>query len=277
MNLGSIAPKIGNLAILDTTPDSFTIQAEVNFTNPTNYSATVPYIDINLLTNGTIIGHVTARDILVVPGNNTNTLVQAVWSPLALSGDHGKAIGAEFLSQYISGFNTTLTLKTHKDTLPSQPALGEALSAFNITIPTPHLGSRKPVDPDHPGDGEDDKPHFIQSTTMHLISSTAQFTLLSPLKKSTIYITHINATAYYKDDDAGHINYDGSFAVPPGVSVSPRLPVEWSLGSVGFEAVRKALGGELKLSARAGVGVRVGRWEERVWFRGGAIGANVRL
>ena len=87
----------------------------------------------------------------------------------------------------------------------------------------------------------------------------------------TRYITSINATAIYKPDDeelpeseVGTIDYNGSFAVRPGESESPRLPVAWDLGSVGYEAVRKALGGTLKLRAVADVGVRIGRYEVNV-------------
>lgn len=112
---------------------------------------------------------------------------------------------------------------------------------------------------------------------MHLLTSTSTFTLLSPLRFSTLYVTHLNATAYHKGDSVGHIDYNMPIAVPPGETTTPRLPVEWSLGGVGYDAVRGALGGTLKLAARATVGVRVGRWEERVWFEGGGIGARIRL
>lgn len=128
---------------------------------------------------------------------------------------------------------------------------------------------------------------------MHLITSTATLTLLSPLPHSILYLTSINATAYYtppvvdepSDPDlpppktypVGHILYDLPFAVPPGASTTPRLPVQWSLGSVGYEAVKQALGGKLRVSARAEVGVRVGAWAERVWFEGSGIGARVRI
>lgn len=60
------------------------------------------------------------------------------------------------------------------------------------------------------------------------------------------------------------------------MSTSPRLPVDWDLGSVGYEAVREAVGGRLKLDAKADVGVRVGKWGERVWFVGQGVGAGVR-
>lgn len=74
----------------------------------------------------------------------------------------------------------------------------------------------------------------------------------------------------------GAILYDLPFEVPPGASTSPRLPVDWDLGSVGYEAVKEAVGGKLKLDARADVGVKVGKWEDRIWFEGRGVGAGVR-
>ena len=113
---------------------------------------------------------------------------------------------------------------------------------------------------------------------MHLWSSTAEFTLLSPLHYETLYITWINATALYSHTEpVGKIWYDEPFAVPPGATTSPRLPVDWSLGSVGYDAIKQALGGTLKLDATATVGVRVGQWEQDVWFVGHGIGAHVKI
>jgi hypothetical protein len=31
------------------------------------------------------------------------------------------------------------------------------------------------------------------------------------------------------------------------------------------------------MAARATVGVRLGRWEERIWYQGAGIGAKIRL
>lgn len=273
---GRLSPKIGNLKILDTGPTSLTLQAMVNFTNPTKYSATVPYFNINILTNDTLLGQATATNVALVPGNNTNVLITAVYDPVTNSGEEGKAIGRELLSKYISGFNTTLSLQTHNGTIPSQPALGLALAGLKIDLPTPSL--HKPKNPDDSnGDDDDDGPHFIKEATMHLISSTAMFIIDSPLNTTTLYITYLNATSYYKNDSAGKILYELPFAVPPGLSETPRLPVQWSLGGVGYEAIRKALGGQLRLRANAEVGVRIGRWNQRVWYQGKSIGANVRL
>jgi hypothetical protein len=253
-----------------------TLQVHVNMTNPTNYSATVPFFSINILVNGTVLGQALIKDMHVVPGNNTNLVATTLWDPSTNSGLHGKAVGAEMLSQYISGFPVNVTLQAHNGTIPAQPGLSNLLSKYPITLPAPHLSH--PKDPNADPDDEDDgREHFIKSATMHLISSTATFTLNSPFTRTTMYITHMNATAYYEGHPAGIILYDLPFAVPPGLSESPRIPVDWSFGGIGYEAIRKALGGKLKLSAFANVGVRIGEWNERIWFQGGRIGANVRL
>lgn len=219
----------------------------------------------------------------ILPGVNENLLVQAVYNPLDMGGQEAKAVGRELISQYISGWNTTLVVKLHIGSLPTLPRLGEVLGRrFGVEIPAPRLKVPKPDPPPKDPDDEDEGTHFIKDATMHLITSTATFTLLSPLRHSTLYIENLDAIALYKDDKVGHIKYDFPFAVPPvdneghGIT-SPRLPVEWNLGSVGYEAVKNALGGTLKLSARAKVDVRLGEFKENVWFRGGSIGARVRL
>ncbi|TVY73459.1 hypothetical protein LSUE1_G003340 [Lachnellula suecica] len=272
-DFSALQPKVSDLKILSTTQTSLDFEALVNFTNPTEYTAHIPFINIHVLNNGSILGDATARNINVVKGNNTNVLVQATWDPTKRGDGNARKIGRDLLSQYISGYNTTLTFQTHKDSIPYQPKLGKALSKFKIEIPTPRLGA--------PGDGKGidghDKPQFLDDATFHLFSSTADFTLHSPLQHSTIYIERINATALYNHTEPiGKINYDLPFKVPPGVSKSPRLPVDWSLDSVGYEEIRKALGGTLKLDAKGIVKVRLGQWTETVWYVGSGIGASVR-
>ena len=202
--------------------------------------------------------------------------MEATWDPTTFGGKKAANIGRELLSQYISGFNTTLTFQTHENSIPHQPRLGKALSKFKIELPAPRLST--PSTGDGSGDGGDHKPHFIDDATFHLLSSTAQFTLLSPLQYTSIYIEKINAHAFYNHTEpVGHIDYDYPFKVPPGSSQTPKLPVDWSIGSVGYEALRNALGGTLKLDAKGTVGIRLGQWSETVWYVGSGIGAVVRL
>ena len=270
-SLSSFAPQVGSIRVLDTTPTFISLQARVNITNPTPYTAFVPAISIQIFANNTVVGEARAKNLDVKAGNNTNLVVEAMWNP-SLGGNKGVEIGRNFLSQYISGHNTTVTLRTHSLSFPSQPSLGKALSRLNISLTAPRLHL--------PGDGEnddDDVGHFIKDAVFHVFSSTATFTLASPLEQNTIYIEKINATAFYNHTErVGVIVHDLPFAAPPGLSETPRLPVDWSMGSVGFDKLKKAIGGTLKLDAKADVGVRLGNWRETVWYEGRGIGASVR-
>lgn len=167
--LSGFKPQIGDLKILETTKSSLRLQAKVNFTNPTVYSAHVPYVNIHILHNDTLVGHATAENVDVVPGNNTNLLVEALWSPLDLGGQNGSEVGRNLLSQYISGYNTTLTLRTHESTIPSQPDLGRALSSLEITVDAPKLSAPQlPGDDDKDDDRDRDHtaPRFIRDATV---------------------------------------------------------------------------------------------------------------
>ncbi|TAQ91444.1 hypothetical protein B7494_g239 [Chlorociboria aeruginascens] len=271
-----LKPNIYDLKILNTGKTSLALQASVNFTNPTEYTAHVPYFNIHILNNGSIIGDATARNVNIRTGNNTNVVVEATWDPSTFGGKKAQKIGRELLSEYISGFNTTLTFQTHKDSIPNQPELGKKLSKFAFEIPTPRLSA--PGVGDGNGKDGDQGPHFIDDATFHLLSSTAQFTLISPLQYSTIYIDTIDATAFYNHTDpVGKICYNYPFEVPPGSSLSPKLPVDWSIDSLGYEALRNALGGTLKLDAKGTVAIRLDNWTETVWYVGAGIGANVKL
>lgn len=92
-----LSPEIGALNILSTSPTSLSLAAKINLTNPTEYSAVVPYIDVHLLVNDTIIGNATATNVELEPGFNRDLSVTALWNP------QDKEVGQELLSKYISG------------------------------------------------------------------------------------------------------------------------------------------------------------------------------
>ncbi|KAI1158676.1 hypothetical protein F5B18DRAFT_639955 [Nemania serpens] len=267
--IGHIDPQIGSLKIVDSSLDSITLQALVNVTNPTPYTAYVPFVNVHLIANGSILGDGTIQSADIRAGNNTNLLVTATWNP-AKGGSHSRGTGRDLISQYISGFNTTITVKPHLNTIPGQRVLCKALSRFNATFAVPRLHL--------PGDTPGENSRFIRDATFHFLSSTATFTLVSPLQFNTLYLDFVNATAFYNHTEpVGRILYDLPFAAPPGKSQTPRLPVEWSIGSVGYDAVRRAIGGKLELDARAIVNARFGNWKESLWYEGSGIGASVHL
>ena len=107
-NLTGFSPQVGSLEILETTHSTILLQAKVNITNPTEYSATVPYVNIQMLNNGSVLGNATAENVSVVPGPNNDIVVKALWKP---EGKKGVKVGRELLSQYVSGILTPHSTK----------------------------------------------------------------------------------------------------------------------------------------------------------------------
>ena len=260
--------------MLDTTTDTLTLQAVLNFTNPTPYTAHIPYANIHILHNDTVIAAASVTDLDVAKGPNPDVVVKAVWDP-SMGGEEGRDIARELISQYLSGYNTSLTVKPHSKSFPGQPILCDALSRFNATFSTPRLSL--PGDDDD-NDGRNKSSQFIRDATFHVLTSVATFTLVSPLEHNTVYLDAVNATAFYNHTEpVGQILHKDPFAAPPGRSRTPRLPVHWVLGGGGYDAIRNAIGGTLHLDAFARVDVRLGNWRESVWYRGKGIGASIRL
>ena len=121
---GGFMPKVGNLEIQDTNTKSITLSAVVNVTNPTDYSAHIPYVNVSISTNDTAIGYASAKTD-VVPGMNSVEILAT------LETNHA---GRELISQILSGRNSTLTFTTHEHSIPFAN-----LSGVSITMPTPKL------------------------------------------------------------------------------------------------------------------------------------------
>ncbi|KAJ5281552.1 hypothetical protein N7478_006924 [Penicillium angulare] len=268
-------PQIVSLEVGETNQSSLSMLTVVNFTNPTEYSATVPFADARVLYNGTAVGHVVARNLSLVPGNNTNASIEVWWNPLGNGGFNGIEAGRALISSFISGDNTSVTIETYKGSIPALPELGKALSSIQFEVPLPKIST--PDDDD--GDSSDSShPHFIQDATVHIWSSTADFTLFSPLTSTTIGITSIHAIAFYDENKpVGRINYNETFNVLPGLSQSPHLPVDLVLGGGAYDALRRALGQSLAMDTVAKVGIKVGDYEDHVVYRGKGIEAKVRF
>lgn len=52
--------------------------------------------------------------------------------------------------------------------------------------------------------------------------------------------------------------------------------MQWNLDDVGYDTLKKALGGKLRVRAEAEVGVGVGEWREVVMYEGRGVGVKVR-
>jgi hypothetical protein len=116
---------------------------------------------------------------------------------------------------------------------------------------------------------------------MHVFSSSADFTIKNPLPHNGILMHVLDGEAVYEGQTLGTINYTNKFLIKPGkkgVTHTPRLPVDWSLDSVGYDAMWAALGGDLKLHAQAWTRLSIGNCMLKVFYNGSEpIAAHVRM
>ncbi|KAH2801439.1 hypothetical protein KXW19_001114 [Aspergillus fumigatus] len=269
-----LMPRLESIEVGHTTDSSMLVKTRMNVTNPTKYSASVPFADFLMLYNGTKVAHITALDIAVASKSDATVRVDIMWEP-SKGGPDGVEAGREFLSKCVSGSNITMTVQGHEGTIPALPRLGRALSKLGFEFQLPRMSI--PGSPKAPN-GDNGDTRFIQEATLHLWSSTAEFTLFSPLPRTLIDIMSVQAHAYYAEhEEVGSINYSVPFQVPPGVSKTPRLPVEMNPDGIGYDALKRALGGSLELDAMATVGVRVGHYTATIDYHSKGIRANVKF
>lgn len=119
---GGFTHKVGEISVVATTESKLTIQAKVNITNPTDYYANIPRVDAELYANGTRVGNAWGGGNIKPGPNKITSFIE--WDKTS--------VGSEFLSQFISGYNVSLTIQPGR--LPGLPAI-----PMNITIPVPHM------------------------------------------------------------------------------------------------------------------------------------------
>lgn len=120
---GLTRPQISDIKVVDSSRETLTLQANANISNPTDYSAHVPHVNVSLVINETLVGYAWSS-AEVVPGANDIT-VRATWDT--------SDVGREWISRFLSGYNTSLTIMSHKNSIPGLPDIG-----LNLTIDTPH-------------------------------------------------------------------------------------------------------------------------------------------
>lgn len=107
----------------------------VNFTNPTPYSATIPFIDFLILYNNTAVAHLTARNQSIVTGNNSHVPFELFWCPLSLSGIDGIDAGRTLFSSYISGkYLTWIEVQMEIMLTPPYVQASTQLSQSKLTV-----------------------------------------------------------------------------------------------------------------------------------------------
>jgi hypothetical protein len=168
-----------------------------------------------------------------------------------------------------------ITARFHNGSIQGNPALSRILAGLNITIPVPSIKHHRNKEPHETKTSST----FLRSATIHLLTRTAQFELFNPLSNIGITINSLDANATYDGEIIGTIteptfNFEVK-AGREGDTTTDKIPVE--VGSVGYDVIRRALGGELEVDAVANVVASIGKWRGQIRYHGEGVGAKVRL
>ncbi|KAG0294717.1 hypothetical protein BGZ97_004996 [Linnemannia gamsii] len=280
--LVSVPPLLESLDVVDSTEHSLTVKATLVLWNPSNISADLGDLSFLWSYGGYLIGMASVPQLQLHAGNNTIECIGMMDPSIHCLRKHDKTCdpelarnaSREFISKYISGDNSTSIDVLGYPGSTHIPLLQPMLSSFSISSGLPAI--------------EDD---FLISTTMYLLSSTIVLELKNPLD-TAITVLYINGTAFYKDEPLGHVNVDFEHDIvspkpilipandhqneTSGYVKTPKLPVMFDLSSVGYEALKKALGGTLEVDVSCHIKAKVGSMLMWVDFAKDGIQSNVK-
>ncbi|KAK3846742.1 MAG: hypothetical protein J3R72DRAFT_226287 [Linnemannia gamsii] len=280
--LVTVPPLLESLDVVDSTEHSLTVKAKLVLWNPSNISADLGDLSFLWSYGGYLIGMASVPQLQLHAGNNTIECIGMMDPSIHCLRSHDKTCdpelarnaSREFISKYISGDNSTSIDVLGYPESTHIPLLQPMLSELSISSGLPAI--------------EED---FLISTTMYLLSSTIVMELKNPLD-TMITVLYINGTASYKEEPLGHINVDfeHDIASPKPILIpandhqnetsgyvkTPRLPVMFDLSSVGYEALKKALGGTLEVDVSCHIKAKVGSMLMWVDFSKEGIQADVR-
>ncbi|KAG0032396.1 hypothetical protein BGZ81_011006 [Podila clonocystis] len=279
----STPPLLESLDVVDSSEHSLTVKVTLVLWNPSNISASLGDLSFLWAFGGYEIGMATSPDLTLGAGNNT-IVAYGMMNPSLhcarrrhdplCDPEEATLAAREFISRYISGDNTTSIKILGYPESTHIPLLQPMMESFSIESSLPELDQE-----------------FLISATMYLLSSSLILELKNPLD-TVITVLYINGTASYRDEPLGHIlvDFEKDFAAPKPILIpandhqnetsgyvkTPRLPVMFDLSSVGYEALKKALGGSLEVDVLCHIKAKVGSMVMWVDFVKDGVVANVR-
>ncbi|KAI9261765.1 hypothetical protein EDC94DRAFT_519356 [Helicostylum pulchrum] len=248
------APKITSMTIVKGHADALHARTVLSIYSPSDVHINLGQLNMVLLFNGHLIGNTTIPELSLAPGVD-NELTVSAW----LFGKNKHVI--DFIGQYISNgissnnsFSLTISGQ-HPNASPSK-FLNNFLQHLTFDVKAPEF-TEKPL---------------LADCQMNILSSSVVMSLRNPFQGVDMSITKINATATYQVYELGRLaaNFEdtgegwrGPLLLPPPVceqdccrSVvidSEKIPIKTK--KLGYEAVKKALGGYIEVAVDSTVGV----------------------
>ncbi|KAJ2555487.1 hypothetical protein EV175_002254 [Coemansia sp. RSA 1933] len=270
--VGFPKPTISNIHISDTTQDRISLELVFEVKNPFRYGAYMSDIAFMLRYSGLHIATVSLREPALNRGQNTVTSFVDFYNHA--SDPRQQA----FFLQASSGRNLTIEIAGFPNCTSITP-LEASLRDFSreIVVDTSKFKS-----------GGDSASSGVQSVlrevVLHAFDMSAEATIVNPVSGADIWLQSIEAIGYYDGGiSLGSMDYDftldhgllarsrnssaivatrypsnGLLLPPKTATTTPRMPVTANKTSIGWDVVRRAIGGTLDVDVFTSVQLLVG-------------------
>lgn len=270
---------VDNIIYVDSSKEELTLMIDCSLLNPTNISIDIPEdnISLQLRYNETIIGSVSATDILIPQTDDYFNM--SVYLNLNATTTHGKVMLEMLIGEFISGYEDLYFSVEGTNKSSSSNGLSDFLSQIAINdIRVPNVSFSSQLVENHPQLLEAHPKHqspFLIDATIHIFSSEIELTLLNPLENAEIAVKVYQAQASYENTKLGHMQPDQYLLIPPGVYKTPRIPFVMD-SNIGMDILRKALNGSLRVQVLAVFMANIGEFDLLLLYEGSNLSAAIR-
>ncbi|KAJ8142448.1 hypothetical protein OY671_004403 [Metschnikowia pulcherrima] len=269
---------------------------DFQISNPLNISVDVQEnaVSLNLRYNETNVGIVTLQS-LNIPKTEERVMLTAMIK-LFYESSPQQVLLEDFLSHVISGSENTYfgIVGSHAKSEQGETGLSRLLQGVkidNIRLPqlrfaqsdkltmktSSQFTRHTPISDHHdPEDSSKSSSPFLIDATFHLWTSEIELTVFNPLSNVELQVRILNCLASYKGESLAHIEGSETFMIPPGIYVTPRIPIKISKG-IGSDILRKAMDGDLAMDVVAELGVVIDQFPAELMYRGAGLKAKVKL
>ncbi|KAG1491054.1 hypothetical protein G6F46_010383 [Rhizopus delemar] len=252
-------PEVTSVSIVRGYQDALEISTTLKIYNPSNAAVNLGDLHMALLYDDHVIGNASIPSLALDAGVDNHLKVSA-W----LQGNDPYVI--DFIGEYISTgiaklSNVNLTISGNYPNATSSEFLRPLIHNLTLSVPVPPF----------------DKEPLLADCQMNLLSSTVVMSLRNPFPGIVMTINNINASATYDIYEIGNMaaNFEdpgegwkeGPMILPgpicdvqcKGIVIkSEKIPVITK--KLGYDAIKRALGGSIVVSVESQVGVMLGNF-----------------
>ncbi|KAJ2825672.1 hypothetical protein IWW50_002745 [Coemansia erecta] len=275
---------VSRIHIVDTTRDRIMLEIDVRVDNPFAYGAFITDMALMVKYSGLHIATVGVKGLSLSQGTNDVTMY------VDFNNYPNDPRQRMLFLEASSGGNVTLEIAGFPNCTSISP-LEESLRNFaqTITIDTSKLGNH------NHGHGAitGSFPKVLREVVFHIFAMSAEATVVNPVSGVEIWLQAIEAIGYYKDDiPLGTLEYDftarqpgnqhqmrsNGLLLPYKQSITtPRLPIAANETSIGWDVLRRAIGGTLDVDVLTNIQMQIGNAPLNFTIMGRNAPVKVRL